>query len=206
LDPGLCLSEETPISALFGSIRPTFDLFELLVLFRIQRAMICFLGPEWRIQEGSFTPGALLSHDGTSSRFWNAHHQPTNMPVEVAYQPIFTSQDETKQEVGRKSLSAQRRPDFTISVWSGPELVMWTILDAKYRASRVAVHERLADMHVYRDALRWNGKQCEGAFIVVPALAADAVRYADPHYLEKHRFGALVLGPPQTAVDPAVST
>ncbi|MBL0404443.1 hypothetical protein JKG68_10730 [Microvirga aerilata] len=194
LEPGLDLADrDVPSEGLMGALRPTFDLFELLVLSRLQRALTQTLGAQWQIDERPFTPGALLSHDGSSTRQWIAHSKSDRTRVELTYQPEFGAYAESKTELGRRSLSGKRRPDFTLSVWDKQTLVAWTIIDAKYRASRQSIHDALADIHIYRDSLRWHGRRCDSAFIVVPALAPDAIRYSHTDYLLEHNFGALVL-------------
>ena len=89
-------------------------------------------------------------------------------------------------------ISGERRPDAIVGLFGRDELVRWVAIDAKYRASRTAIHEGLADAHVYQDALRWNSLRASGSFIAVPACSHEASVYSENSYLETNRFGALV--------------
>ena len=84
------------------------------------------------------------------------------------------------------------RIDHVVCARRGDELLRWVAVDPKYRSSRAAIHEGLADAHVYQDALRWADRRAVGSYIAVPACSADAQLYAASGYLAEHRFGVLV--------------
>ena len=67
------------------------------------------------------------------------------------------------------------------------------MLDAKYRTGRSNVLEAMASAHIYRDALRWNGRRPESAILLVPR-AGDAEWLEQPDFIERHRVGVCELG------------
>ena len=187
LDPGVALDGER----LGATLRPTYDLFELAVLYRLADAL-CALGdgePEWGeaverhlvLSPPTKTPLVRVQRGGTTLRLW--------------FQPLFTSIKQAQNlGAGRRSLSRQRLPDYAVTEHRAGGLERWWCLDAKYRTSWPSVAEGLRDMHVYRDALRWDGKPASGGYIVVPHV--DAVpEVAAGEYLAAHAFGAVASAP-----------
>ncbi|HLL52596.1 MAG TPA: DUF2357 domain-containing protein [Myxococcaceae bacterium] len=186
IDPGLRLDDEGSIEA---SLRRTFDLFELLTLHRLGRELARALGPGWTWRSGRLRTGGLLSgpEHGMALLGRSAH----GFSVELLFQQKFSSWSDEPERF--QSLSGERRPDFVLLMKEGERALHWLVLDAKYRSSRSAIHEGLADLHMYRDALRWEGMPARAGFILVPRLASDADCYATPEYHQSHRFGALPL-------------
>ena len=126
LDPGLHIStDNTHQDAILSALRPTYDLFELFVLHRLKLALIALLGRGWTFEEKVTKPSKLLAHDGTITRRWIASSEASDVKVELAYQPTFRSHGRNVETEGLRSLSGERRPDFTIAVVQGAEPLAW---------------------------------------------------------------------------------
>jgi len=190
LDPGVRLNDE---GALLTSLRPTYDLFELLVLYRLASGFSRALGVSWECTTAAPVPKGVLTSPPEGC-VWQAR-APQGLTLEMHYQRTFESWSDRPTPF--QSLSQQRRPDYVLLLKDREEPLRWVILDAKYRSSRSAIHEGLADIHVYRDALRWNGQPPSAAFIIVPALEPGATRYGVSDYHRTHAFGAIRLDEPE---------
>ena len=96
-----------------------------------------------------------------------------------------------------RTISTERRPDFVLTYRQGQQLVRWILLDAKYRVGLAGITDALADMHVYRDSLRWVAGSTlmapEAGYLLVPAVGEATQRFAAPSYRETHRFGLVTL-------------
>lgn len=187
LDPGASVS---PAGALRAPARRTHELYELLVLYRLVAALGRELGPEWKWTAADVVRRRALDVLPDGSAFVASHVD--GRRIEVCHQLRFGAFSPEVEQHALHSISGERRPDAVIGLFEGDSLVRWLVVDAKYRASRTALHEGLADVHVYQDALRWRGLRAAGSFIAVPACQEDASVYATRSYLEAHRFGALV--------------
>jgi len=190
LDPGLHFDTE---GALEASLRPTYDLFELLVLYRLG----AILSHELKEKEGWTTTTASLKRTSLlesppDGEFWHADG-PSDLSLKLYFQQTFTAHSEGSAAVGFRSISGERRPDYILGIRQGRRLLSWCVLDAKYRTSRTAIHDGLADLHVYRDALRWNGLRPWGGFILVPSFQENASSYIASSYHKLHRFGGLCI-------------
>lgn len=198
LDPGLRLSEAAAVEV---SVRPSFDLFELLAFFDLALRLEKALGPSWcwTAPEVAAGEGALLAWPANGATF--EARGPRGLTLRLQYQRTFHSWTERSSLESSvrscTSLTAERRPDFILCVIREGTPERWLVLDAKYRSSRTAVLEGLRDVHVYRDSLRWEGMSPAGAFVIVPALHADAKVFSEQTYLERHQFGALVTDSPE---------
>lgn len=191
LDPGVEISGDAAIRA---SVRRTHELYELLVLFRFVQATRKHLGPDWIWASPDVVRTGAIDVLPDDSAF--IARGPRGFRIEIHYQSTFASYGKTGAQKSRHTLSGERRPDTVVGLFEGETLRRWLILDAKYRASRSAIHDGLADVHVYRDALRWLGKPASASFIAIPACEDDARIYSDESYLREHRFGALVTSDP----------
>lgn len=186
LDPGLMIERD---GAVDGCLRRSHELFELLVLLRLCRGLEAVVTDGWSARAtGSarrhileaFAPGIV----------WQAHG-PGGATLELRYQQTFDSFSPRNKQWW--TLSGERRPDFVLTLRVDGELHDWLVLDAKYRSSRASVHQGLADLHVYRDALRWEGRAAEGGYVVAPTVSDDASVYASAEYIRSHRMGVLAL-------------
>lgn len=187
LGAGLQLDAE---SALEASVKRTYDLYEAVVFYRLADAVQAALGPGWTAR-WSEPAGDAHEEKPHAAVEWQRDGQPT-ASVRLLYQQTFRAHS-GKSDIWR-SLSGELRPDYVIVFETDGDCRGWVILDAKYRASRAAVHDALRDLHVYRDALRHRDRRAKAAFIVVPALDQDASAYATADYVAEHAFGAVLSG------------
>ena len=121
--------------------------------------------------------------------------------IELLLQPRFPAGDQSPNS-GFRSISGLREPDIVLTRTDG-EMQKWYVLDAKYRTGRSNVLEAMASAHIYRDALRWNGRRAESAVLLVPR-AGDAEWLEKPDFIGKHRVGICALIPdaePQGVID-----
>ena len=189
LNPGLAYA---PGQDIYAALKNSYDLFEILVLYRLAAQLGTYLSADW-------TPGkvATIKEYDLENRpedrtrwIWQGPH---DQRLELTYQALFHSAEPANASRPLASLSAQAVPDYVLALWKGDDIVSWLILDAKYRSGRKPVHDALGDIHRYRDSLRMGGTPAAGAYIIVPYLQDDAALYSEAHYLAVHRFGALVL-------------
>lgn len=187
LDPGVRVS---PDRALRSPMKRTHELYELLVLYRLVDAARRELGSEWKWTTPAVRRVGPLDVLPDGATFTAAG--PAGLRLVVRYQATFPAYRVEDGQPVMHSITGERRPDVVLGLFSGDELLRWVAVDPKYRSSRAAIHEGLADAHVYQDALRWSGRRAAGSYIAVPACSADAQLYAASKYLVEHRFGALV--------------
>ena len=115
-----------------------------------------------------------------------------NRKIELLLQPKFPAGDQWSN-AGFQSISGTREPDIVLTR-TDEEAPKWYVLDAKYRTGRSNVLEAMASAHVYRDALRWNGRKPESAVLLVPR-AGDTPWLEQPDFIDQHRVGVCSLVP-----------
>lgn len=181
-------------SAIPLSLRPTFELYELWVAFKLKEALSkAFPAARWK-GELEFVKGTLLRSIGGEQEMVAV--LPDDSSIFMKYQPTFQSHRPDGKDAPQTSISAEFRPDFVLATRDQTgRLSRWFILDAKYRASRSSVEDALRDLHVYRDALRLDGTIAAGAFAICPNLTDEARRYSAPEYRQRHAFGVVLLRP-----------
>ncbi len=185
--PGLVYA---PGQDVYSALKHSYDLFELMVLYRLINAISAKLSFDW-IATGEGSIKRLPHEDRPPDRSTWIWRGPGGQELELHYQAMFRSAGPPPDLRFLTSLSAQGVPDYVLIYRTGGEVVSWMILDAKYRSSRQSVHDGLADIHRYRDSLRVRGQAASAAYIIVPTLAQGAELYGQPVFLEAHRLGAL---------------
>jgi hypothetical protein len=186
-EPGLAYG---PAQDLYSALKHSFDLFELVVLYRLASGISSKLGSEWRLlrqgaikrlpREDRPPDGALWLWAGPEGQF-----------LELHYQPWFSSARAPPDNRRFTSLSAVAVPDYVLVLRQGSNPIGWIILDAKYRSGSQSVRDGLSDVHRYRDALRVRGLKAEAGYIIVPNLQPKAELFGSAEYLAAYRFGAL---------------
>lgn len=189
LNPGLAYAPGQDIHA---ALKNSYDLFEILVLYRLAASLDESLPAGWSVSKVAAIKEYDLEDRPADRTRW-VWQGPDKQRLELTYQALFHSAGPASASRSMSSLSAQAVPDFVLALRRGEEIVSWLILDAKYRSGRKSVHDALGDIHRYRDSLRMGGRPAAGAYIIVPYLQEDAARYGESHYLATHQFGALVL-------------
>ena len=187
LDPGLAYGPDGDVKA---ALKHTYDLFEIFVLFRLVEGLPRAMGPDWRMRPPKPWRSERREERPVNHAAW-WFDGPGGLAVELRYQQWFPRVRCFPDGRMFASLSGVGIPDYVLVVRRGLNPIGWVILDAKYRSSRRAVDDGLADVHRYRDALRMRGKQASGAFVVVPQLRDDDAPYASSDFLRHHAFGVL---------------
>ena len=116
-----------------------------------------------------------------------------NGKIELLLQPRFPAGDQGSN-AGFRSISSMREPDIVLTrTDTGSKLPKWYVLDAKYRTGRSSVLDAMVSAHVYRDALRWNGRSPESAVLLVPR-AGGAPWLEQSDFIDRNRVGVCALG------------
>ena len=68
------------------------------------------------------------------------------------------------------------------------------MLDAKYRTTRANVLDAMTSAHIYRDALRIDGKRIDSALLLVPRSECTSW-LKDPAFIREHSVGVVELSP-----------
>ena len=181
---GLALGAEG--DALAG-LKHTYDLYEVAVLYRLADAVQALLGHGWKRRETPWRGGGVELRP-PARIVWRQG----GWLVRLEYQRTFPAHDKARGPW--RSISKALRPDYLLAVERDGIPIGWIVLDAKYRASRTAVLEGLRDVHVYRDALRWQGCPPAAAFVLAPAVDPGVAVFAKKAYRETQKFGVIVSG------------
>ena len=93
-----------------------------------------------------------------------------------------------------------RRPDFVMA-WrpNDPQSsARWLFLDAKYQAGEQGLSGSMESLHIYRDALRWEGHggSSRGGVLLAPCFDG-AESYFDNTYLSQFGIGIMHARPDQ---------
>jgi hypothetical protein len=187
INPGLAFAPEQDV---YSALKHSYDLFELMVLYRLVSGINAGVPSDWHLTEqGSIKrlPREDRPPDG-AIWIWTG---PGEQELEMYYQAKFASAVVPPDIRPFSSLSVGRVPDYVLVYRRNNAVVRWIILDAKYRSSRSSVHEALGDIHRYRDSLRMSGRAADAAYIIVPCLQHDAEIYGRSDYLKAHQLGAI---------------
>lgn len=189
LAPGLAYG---PTGDVYASLKHTYDLFELFVLFRIIEFLKEALGPAWTLEAHKSCYNGGREDRPPDRSVW-LFRGPDDTTLEVRYQQWFSRMKCAEDGRTFTSLSGVNIPDYVLLVRKRRIVTSWVLLDAKYRSRRQAVDDGLGDIHRYRDALRVRGTRADGAFVVVPKLQEENALYSTSDYHEIHGFGVLQL-------------
>ena len=152
LNAGLDLDDNDD-ATVEAALKRTCDLYEAVVFYRLADTLRTCLGEGWECDAGS----RRTRHDDDleTAVIWRRGGE----TARLLYQRRFPALSAKSAEW--HSLTGEFRPDYVISFEKDGACAGWLILDAKYRASRGAVHDALRDLHVYRDALRRHGRRAK---------------------------------------------
>jgi hypothetical protein len=173
-----------------AGLRATCDLYEYLVLYRLAESLARHLGTDW-VWHAPIQPHISLLSEAPSEGHVIARNHETS--IQLLTQQNFPRTSSADTSAGAVSLSEKRSPDFIIGIRDDRtnELLSWLVLDAKFRTKAKFVRQSLEKMHIYRDALRWDGLPPAGAFAVIPRLNDATKLYASDEYRNRHHFGVL---------------
>jgi len=187
LDPGLSYAWGEGIQS---PLKRTYDLFELLVLYRIATELPAALGDEWHLKE--IVPvGAIGREDRPPDGSRWLMQGPNDLWLELRFQQWFNRAVLPPDTHEFSSLSGASVPDYILLLRRANKPISWIILDAKYRSGRQAIDEGLGDVHRYRDALRLRGLVATQAFVIIPRMQEPGLPYGQAEFHKVHQFGAL---------------
>ena len=173
-------------------ISPTWEIYERWCFVQLCGALR-EAKPEYRwsiLRTNKWKATAALKGSGSGQR-----------SIELLLQPRFPAGDQSPN-IGFRSVSGSREPDIVLTRTDG-DMQQWYVLDAKYRTGRFNILKAMESAHIYRDALRRNGRGAESAVLLVPR-AGDAEWLEQPDFIERHRVGVCALEPdgdPQVLLD-----
>ncbi len=197
VSPRFSLTEtDTP-----ASVRPSYGVYELWCFLAVERALVGSPGdpdtggPPGFVWSRTGT-GRLLDPQGTGGGACLVGRSATGV-LEVGFNRTFASY-RARGDLPRWSLSGERRPDLVVS-WiphDRPGDAAWIVLDAKYRVGANLV-DAFTSVHLYRDALRWNGLggRARAGVLLTPSRTADTAAYFADTFRAEHGMGAFELRP-----------
>ena len=108
---------------------------------------------------------------------------------------LFLQRTAGRKEGGLRSISLECRPDLLLRWEHGTDASGFVVLDAKYRASRLAIlHGMGESAHPYQDALRWNEQRPSASLLLVPDTR-EVNWLSDEEFITRNRVGAVTLRP-----------
>ena len=162
-------------------ISPTWEIYERWCFVRLGEAIRKFVGEV----EPGYKWSISRNHKSKATAAFTGLRNGNRM-IELLLQPTFPAGDKGAN-AGFSSISGKREPDIVLARTDG-DTRKWYVLDAKYRTGRQNVLEAMASAHVYRDALRWNGRKPESAVLLVPRPGGTPW-LEQPDFINRHRVG-----------------
>lgn len=162
-------------------ISPTWEIYERWCFVRAAQWLTATHEVEWsaRIEKTASDSRILKGHGREGRRF------------DLCLQPTFLAWDDRRGQSSRRSISGQRIPDILLQIDGSSRNV---VLDAKYRTTRANVLDAMTSAHIYRDALRIDGKRIDSALLLVPR-SEGASWLKDPAFIREHSVGVVELSP-----------
>jgi hypothetical protein len=179
-----------PGGGVWSALKHTYDLFELFVLYRLLEQLPTELGPAWKREVGKPIVCERRESRPIDGAAW-LYRGPDGLSLEVRYQQWFSRARMPPDGRLFASLSGTNVPDYVLVLRRNGHVILWLLLDAKYRSGQQAIDDGLNEVHRYRDALRVRGQPAIGAFVIAPRLQNQDAPYADPKFHSYHSFGVL---------------
>ena len=162
-------------------ISPTWEIYERWCFVQVAQWLADTRAVEWsaRGEKTASDSRILKGHDRDGRRF------------DLRLQPTFLAWGDRPGQSSRRSISGQRISDILLRIDNGSRNV---VLDAKYRTTRANVLDAMTSAHIYRDALRIDGKRIDSALLLVPR-SEGASWLKDPAFIREHSVGVVELSP-----------
>lgn len=163
-------------------ISPTWEIHERWCFAWVKQWLADTYAVEWSAQgEKTASASRTLEGRGRDGRRFDLRLQPT----------FLAWDDDRRRQSSRRSISGQRTPDILLQIDSGSRNI---VLDAKYRTTRENVLGAMTSAHIYRDALRIDGRRIDSALLLIPR-GRGASWLEDPAFIRKHAVGVLEMAP-----------
>ena len=161
-------------------ISPTWEIYERWCFARVAQWLTDTYAVEWSAR-GEKTASDSRIQKGRGRQ----GHE-----FALSLQPNFAGGDPRGQS-GPRSISGRRIPDIFLQINGGSRNV---VLDAKYRTTRENVLDAMTSAHIYRDALRVDGRRIDAAFLLVPR-GGGARWLEDPAFIRENAVGVVEIAP-----------
>ena len=162
-------------------ISPTWEIYERWCFVRVAQWLTAAHKVKWsaRGEKTASDSRILKGHDRDGRR------------LDLRLQPTFLAWGDRRAQSSLRSISGQRIPDILLQIDNDSRNV---VLDAKYRTTRANVLDAMASAHIYRDALRINGKRIDSALLLIPR-GGGAPWLEAPAFIREHAVGVVELAP-----------
>ena len=173
-------------------VRPSYGVYELWCLRALHLALEASL-PGWRWKASGVDK--LLGVSGTGAGATLTFHQ-GGAEITLHFNPTFSGYL-SRGKSHRWSLSGERRPDIVVTYLAKSGPGRWVCLDAKYRVNAANLGDAFTSIHVYRDALRWEGYggPCAAGALLAPAMLPETAPWFGPDFRAAHGVGVWRLAP-----------
>lgn len=162
-------------------ISPTWEIYERWCFVRVAQWLADTYAVEWSARgEKTASDSHILKGRGRDGRRFDLRLQPT-----------FLAWDDRREQSSRRSISGQRRPDILLQIDNDSRNIL---LDAKYRTTRGNVLDAMAAAHIYRDALRIDGRRIDSALLLIPR-GGGAPWLEAPAFIREHAVGVVEMAP-----------
>lgn len=162
-------------------ISPTWEIYERWCFARVKQWLTDTYAVEWSAQgEKTASDFRILKGRGRDGRQFDLRLQPT-----------FLAWNDRRGQSSRRSISGQRIPDILLQIDSGSRNI---VLDAKYRTTRENVLDAMTSAHIYRDALRIDGRRIDAALLLIPR-GGGASWLEDPAFIREQAVGVVEMAP-----------
>ena len=165
-------------------ISPTWEIYERWCFVQLGKDLArVFDDHEWRLTTNrtSYAKAAFTAFKDGERKF------------ELLLQPRFPAGDKSPNS-RFQSISGEREPDIVLKRNDG-ENSRWYVFDAKYRTGRSNVLKSMASAHIYRDALRWNGRRPDRVLLLTPRAEDDVRWLKRQDFIREHGVGVHALAP-----------
>lgn len=178
-----------------AAVRPSFSIYEIWCFFSVGQQLKTIL-PDWKWKTQGI--GNILGSSGTGAGAFHRAVNDDGSRLDVLFNPTFSSYFSRKGK-SRWSTSGQRRPDIVVSFKPKSGEGKWVSLDAKYRVGQKNLEDAFASVHIYRDALRYEGHggECQASVLLAPSCSEDAKDWFEPFFRETFSEGVWELKPGQ---------
>lgn len=167
-------------------ISPTWEIYERWCFIQLANA----LKKKYKDLKWSFSMHPKTNWDLKAAAFTGRKDGKQN--IELLLQPNFPAW-KNSHNLGFQSISGARKPDIVLKQNDGA-ISKWYVFDAKYRTARRNVLEAMASAHIYRDALRYNGRRPDRVLLLVPQ-AGGARWLEEPDFIRQHGVGVHAISP-----------
>lgn len=175
---------------------------------RLDEEEMLYVGPTWQIYEAwCFCTLAKCLEDAFPEYQWRRCESSAHVDMFVEgtgdgiqirlYLQLVCPSLTASKTHGYYSISRERRPDLVLEVTKGDQ-VRFTVLDAKYMASRRSVMEAMSSAHIYRDSLKRQEQSPSLSLLLIPS-SREVAELTDDSYRKRYGEGCFELATAETA-------